>query len=56
MPKLEIEDKRITIKILRSLHEQIEKSISKHGCYANVGDFSNDAIRDKLDTLKGLKN
>ena len=52
MSKLVSEDKRITIRVLRSLHEKIEKSIIRDKEHSNVTDFVNDAIREKL----GAKN
>jgi Arc/MetJ-type ribon-helix-helix transcriptional regulator len=50
--KSETQDKWITVKILRGVHSKIEKTVeSSKGIYANVPDFIEQALREKLERL-----
>lgn len=51
------EDKRVTVKILRSLYEQAKDCVKVSGDYSTDSHFLNDAIKEKIDReTKRLRN
>lgn len=45
----EVLAKDITVKILRSQHEQIQKIVERSHSFLNVSDFIRDALREKIE-------
>jgi Arc/MetJ-type ribon-helix-helix transcriptional regulator len=57
MLKNEADDRSITIRILRSLYEEVSRIVARRNVYSNEADFIRDAIREKLEReMGGRKN
>ena len=52
MQKHQVEDRFITIRILRELHEKVNIMVGKTGIFTNSNDFISEAIREKLERVK----